>query len=458
MSIERAVVIGGSVAGLLAAIALADVCDEVVIVERDELPDAPVGHNGAPQGKQIHVCLPAGLSMIEQLIPDFGPKLKAEGCPEWDELEAVPYLTSEGWRVRTASPVKTVGFRRPLFEWVIRRHLLSLPNAEVRVGTAKGLVANDDATFVTGVELASGETINADLVVDASGRASQAPKWFEKLGYAPPIDREVRINMGYASQVVRVPDGLLPEGVVGLNSLPYPGHHRGAVVLAADNGTFMLTAVGMMGDYPPGDRDKMLAYIDGSPSPLIGELARKCEPVGEINTYRMPGNRKRVWEDLERRPGGFVAVGDALGSFNPIYGQGMTSAANAAVTLRSTLVEVDGRSSEFPAEFHERLRDWTNLAFDMAAGADCLYEGAEIIGWERPSDEELEYAMALEGLATEDPEVLVALGRAQYMMEMEALDNESIKAKAYQWISSGRSPRVSDPATMPGVANVAASV
>ncbi|MFC9760432.1 NAD(P)/FAD-dependent oxidoreductase [Rhodococcus jostii] len=458
MSIERAVVIGGSVAGLLAAIALAESCKKVVIVERDELPDAPIGHNGAPQGKQIHVCLPAGLAMIEQLIPDFGSKLEAEGCPEWDELEAVPYLTSEGWRVRTESPVKTIGFRRPLFEWVIRRHLLSLPNTEVRVGTVKGLASNDDATVVTGVELASGETEHADLVVDASGRASQAPKWFEKLGYAPPVDREVRVNMGYASQVVSVPEGLLPEGVMGLNVIPYPGHHRGAVLLAADNGTFMLTAVGMVGDYPPGDRDALLEYIDGAPSPLIGEIARQCEPIGEINTYRMPGNRKRVWEDLESRPGGFVAVGDALGSFNPIYGQGMTSAANAALTLRSALAELDGRAPQFPAEFHERLRDWTNLAFEMAAGADCLYEGAELIGWERPSDEELQYATALEGLATEDPEVLVALGRAQYMMEMDALDSDSITAKAEAWISSRRTPHAPDITTMPGVTVAAATV
>lgn len=447
---KHAVVVGGSVGGLMAAFGAAEAFERVTIIERDELLEGAEPRKGVPQGRQPHACLPIGLAMVGEFIPDLQEQLVQAGCPVLDEIRDIPYVSSEGWRLRIDGPVESVGFRRPLFEWVIRRNLLALPNVAVRVGSVVALEAKDET--VAGVRLQSGEMIAADLVIDASGRGSQAPRWMEELGYEAPEEWHVRAYMGYAAQLVRLPEGAFPEEALGLAAMPYPGHHTGGILFPQDNGLHMMLGVGMMKNYPPGEREALLDYLDQAPTPVLGQIARISEPVSEVATYRVNGNQLRRWDQLDRRPDGFVVTGDAVASFNPIYAQGMSQAAQGGISLRDALRNENRDPRPLVLRFQESLAQFTDAAFAVSGMADAFYEGAEIVGMEPPDPAEMELFTHLEQLATEDPEVLVALVEGTYSMQLELLESDSVKAAVAAWVDSGRTVTNNDLARVPGVA------
>ena len=455
MSRERAVVVGGSVAGLLAALAASEHFDEVLVVERDELGFSAQARKGVPQGRHVHGLLSIGMEMACEFIPDLREQLLREGCSIFDQIRDMPTMTSQGWRLRAESTVKTIGFRRPLFDSVLYRNISALPNGQIEVGAVAGLLASEDGSVVTGVRTRAGKEIPADLVIDATGRGSQAAKWIEQLGYEGPAEMQVRCFMGYATRLVKVPEGLLDGETAGIISMPFPGHHRGGILIAADSGYHILTAAGMARDYPPSDDDAFLKYLDQAPAPVIGSYARECEPVSDIATYHQPGNRRRLWERLARRPRGFIVTGDAVASYNPVYGQGMTQAAKGAVVLRDCLRENDDPMT-LPERFQAGLAAFTDEAFNVSAMADTFYEGAELENVERPKASDYTYLTTLEQLATEDPEVLVTLATAQYSMRLEDLESDELRAKAAAWTESGRSVTNTDGSTLPPVTVAAA--
>ncbi len=445
----HAIVIGGSVAGLLAAFGAAEGCERVTIVERDELLDGPDPRRGVPQGRHVHGCLPVGVTMITEFISDLREQLVAGGCSAFDMSKDLPFITSEGWRTRTSGPVELIAFRRPLFEWVIRRNLLKLPNVEVRAGAVVGLTASND--IVTGVRLEGGERIAGDLVIDASGRGSKAPTWMKELGYAPPAEVHVRAFIGYASQLVRLPEGALPDGIKGLAAFPFPGHPTGGLLSPVDNGLHMLTGMGMMKAYPPATREALLDYLDLAPTPLLGQIARQSEPVSDVATYRIPSNQRRLWERLDRRPDGFVVTGDAVASFDPIYGQGMSQAAQGGIVMRDVLLNENSDPRPLPLRFQEGLAKFTDVAFGLAGMLDASYDGAQIEGMDPPDPTQMEYFRLLEQLATEDREVVLALNLAVYSMELGRLFTDEIQAKITAWKESGRAVVNNDPTRLPGV-------
>ncbi|MBS1895512.1 MAG: tryptophan 7-halogenase [Actinobacteria bacterium] len=457
MSRQRAVVAGGSIAGLFASMAAAEHFDQVIVIDRDDLEDGAKGRKGAPQGKHVHALLSAGLDAACEFVPDLRDQLTAKGCSIIDQIREVPFMSRFGWRALADSGIKTYNFRRPLFEAVVRENLGRKPHCTIRVGAVAGLLTDEARGVVTGVRLADGETVEADLVIDATGRGSQAGKWIEELGYSAPGVMQLRAFMGYATQIVQAPDANLAEGIRGMAAMPYPGHHRGGLVLEVDNGVHIVTAVGMVRDYPPADRDELLAYLDQAPSPALGALVRACEPLSDVATYRMPGSQRRLWEQLERRPGGFVVLGDAVGSFNPIYGQGMTQAAKAAVELRDCLRESEA-DGDLPQRFQSRLSGLTAPAFAIASTADSFYEGVELENVTIPDDPEaMKYMEALEQLATGDTEIAVAMFRAHSEMDLELLGTEGIRTKVADWIGGGRTVAPFDPNQIPKLSDFAAT-
>jgi 2-polyprenyl-6-methoxyphenol hydroxylase-like FAD-dependent oxidoreductase len=440
------VVIGGSVAGLLAAAAAARHFECVTVLERDRLTDGPVTRKGSPQGNQIHILLPIGERYIDELFPGIHADCVAEGCSEANHCSDIASLGKDGWRLRLDSELMDViGFRRPLLEWIMRRRLGELGNVEIRHATADGLAA--DGANVTGVRLKAGETVAADLVVDAAGRGSRAPRWVRELGFDRPEEDEVRIYMGYATQFIRIPEGTFEGGVRGMAAGATPDKPIGAVMLPADNGVHSLAAMGFLRNYPPADREGFLRFLDGVSSPLIGEIYRASEPVSRINVYKQPGNLLRHWERLERRPGRFVVVGDAVASFNPAYGQGMTMAALAGTLLDETLGDTD--LDDVAGVFHERLRPGVELAFSMAANADAGFEGAEFKNFEPPPQEDQTFGKRLGWLAGHDPDVLAATLEAFFWLRPEAIQTDEIKRKVAEAGDPPDDPGPVDPRDYP---------
>jgi 2-polyprenyl-6-methoxyphenol hydroxylase-like FAD-dependent oxidoreductase len=448
MSFKHAIVIGGSIAGLTAARALSESFDRVTILERDELPDGIEHRPGVPQAKQLHVILPLGARIMDDFFPGFQQELMDAGCSVFDEVKDTPWFGRQGWRARRESDVTLIGFRRPLLEHVVRERVRGIHNVEIVTTTVTGLLGSDDRSRVIGVQVAgdAAGTSEAELVVDASGRGSRSPKWLEQLGYERPEEQHVRAYYGYASRFVRVDEAKLPQGLRGVITMPFPGRTRGGCFLPSDNGLYTCCAMGAMRDYPPAGEDAFMEFLRQAPTPLIAEMAELSEPVTEINTYQHPGNQRRLWEQMERRPRGFIPIGDAVASFNPIYGQGMTVAALEAQKLRDRIAALDGDLDLLPDAFMEDLTASCEFPFSIAAGNDANYPGATFVNAEAPAPEQAEFFASAEQVATEDPDVARDILHASGWFEPELLASPELVAKVEAWKASGREVTNDDPA------------
>ncbi|WP_433207342.1 FAD-dependent oxidoreductase [Nocardia sp. CA-107356] len=431
---------------------LSDIFEKVTVVERDALPTTPVARKGVPQSEQLHALMPLGADLLEELFPGWRAEMDEHGCPTVDEVRDALYWTAYGWRARGESDVALLGFTRTLLEHVVRDRVRGLPNVEFRVGAASGLATTPDRTRVTGVKVGH-DVLEADLVVDASGRGSQAPKWMESIGYERPEEMHVRVYMGYASRLVRLPAGAIPGGAAAIGAMPYPGANRGGAILGQEGGLHKVIAAGMMKEYPPGDEQGFIDFLGDSPIPFLREVVLKSEPVGEIKTYRMPGNQRRLWERLERQPRGFIVTGDAVGSYNPIYGQGMTIAAHGAIVLRDLLARLDGALDQLPELFQAKVGEAVEWAFSSASALDTSYAGAELENIPEIDQEDAEYYVHLEELATADHTICRAIDRSFGYMEPELLVSAEVKAKVAAWVASGRKLQNTDPLTPPPVSS-----
>jgi 2-polyprenyl-6-methoxyphenol hydroxylase-like FAD-dependent oxidoreductase len=375
---ERAVVLGASMAGLLAAKVLSDRYGQVTVIDRDELPEASVHRRGVPHGRHIHGLLARGQQALEELFPGLTAELVAQGVPAGDMLaNARVYLS--GYRLRQAhTGLVLLCASRPVLEGYVRARVRALPNVAVLDSCdVMGLAATPDGRRVTGawVQRREGgsaeEVLGADLVVDATGRGSRTPVWLEALGYARPARDQVRIRLGYASRSYRLPRGVLGGDLAALHGLT-PQHPRGGAFQVLDDRRVMVTLGGVLGDHPPTDPDGFLAFARSLRFPDIYELIRNAEPLDDPVAFRFPASVRHRYEHLTRFPDGLLVVGDAVSSFNPIYGQGITVAALEALALRRHL---ERGIEPQPRRFFADLARMVDVPWDIAAGGDLVFPG-----------------------------------------------------------------------------------
>jgi 2-polyprenyl-6-methoxyphenol hydroxylase-like FAD-dependent oxidoreductase len=351
--------------------------------------------------------------------------------------------------LRVRSGLQITCFQRPLLEWVIRRRVLARDNVVVRRAVARGLVASSDGRRVVGVTVGDspGDRIFGDLVVDATGRGSSAAKWLEQLGCGCPDESQLRVWMGYSTFLIRYPQGALPEGVHGISST---NGTAGAAIRPCGEGLHIVTAGGVMREYPPRDLDGLMRYFEGLATPLLAAFLQRGEVVSDVETFRLIGDHRRYWERLEPRPEGFVLVGDAVSYFNPMYGQGMTMAALGASVLRDVAAGANNQIDGFASAAQSAIARWVDVAFNNAVRLDSAYSGCEFVNLQ-PPPRNLELERALTGLATEDPEIAIEMRRAILIMDNSFMQRGSIQRKIADWIDSGRtvSPRATDPLALP---------
>jgi 2-polyprenyl-6-methoxyphenol hydroxylase-like FAD-dependent oxidoreductase len=353
-------------AGLLAARVLSDHFERVTLIERDALPARAEQRRGVPQGRHTHGLLASGRNVLEKLFPGISETLLKAGAVTGDIVRDSRWFFEGACLRRPPSGLNGLLMTRPLLEAAVRERVLANPKVVMRDELAvEELVVDQKTGRATGVR-ANGLALAGELVVDATGRGSRSPQWLEQLGYKKPVEDVVQVGLGYTTRFFRrKPIDLNGDTAVVIP--PTPKGKRGGVMLAQEGDRWTVTLIAHFGNYAPEDLDGFIAFARALPAPYIHEVVSRNEPLGEAASARFPASVWRRYELLRRFPPGYLVFGDAICSFNPIYGQGMSVAALQAVELENTLVSGDG---ELAKTFFRRAAKVVEIPWSIAVGAD----------------------------------------------------------------------------------------
>jgi 2-polyprenyl-6-methoxyphenol hydroxylase-like FAD-dependent oxidoreductase len=404
---SHAVVIGAGMAGLTAAQAISRHFGKVTVIERDVLPAEAAPRTGTPQAQHAHMLLAGGLKALQILFPGFEQDLA--------EVGAVKVRTGKDIRLERPGfdpfPIRDLGLNvfcmsRPLLEAVTRRRVQQTPNINICVRSrVTSLVASRDAMRIEGVRY-DGEdgaaVVEADPVVDASGRCGLTLQALEELSLQKPETTEIGIDQAYASTIVERPLDHNAEWLGNIVLPSAPASSRGAFLFPIEKQRWLISVGGNHGDAPPGDREGFIDFLKSLRTSTIYDAVKDARPLTDIVRYQLPCSTRRHFERLESFPAGLLATGDALCRFNPVFGQGMSVAAQEAVILDRLLTE--GVPMERLArDFFAAIQGTIATPWGVAV-SDFVYPATRGV---RPADIEqrLQYGVALTKLAAQDPEV-----------------------------------------------------
>lgn len=367
----RAVVLGGSIAGLLAARVLHQYADEVVILEPDGhcLPAS----SGAPQRAQLHALLSMGHDQLERLFPGLTEQLVTDGA-HLGAGEQVQFYVDGQLKAPTPG-ARMLGATRPFIEQHVRQRVLALDNVRLLTGQAQGLSIRSDRVqsvpYRTGDTSQTG-TLPADFVVDAMGRSSRLSHWLEREGWPAPRTERMRISLGYATARFHrgdeLPDTVIAHASPGPDSSYLPTLCEPGALTAVEDQRWNVVIAGYDGYRPSRDPDAFRTRMLRCVEPLQ-QVAQQCEMDGDPATFYVRESQRRLFTGLPRFPGGLVVMGDALASVNPIYGQGMSMATLQAAALSRYLASV--APAHRPAyRYFRRAAAVVDAAWQLSTTAD----------------------------------------------------------------------------------------
>jgi 2-polyprenyl-6-methoxyphenol hydroxylase-like FAD-dependent oxidoreductase len=371
---DRAIVLGASMAGLLAARVLAERYKRVLVIDRDVLPAAGEHRRGVPHGRHVHALHPRGLEILDELFPGLSTSLAASGAVLCDIVGDMRWQLS-GYQLRQVhSGLPVVFASRPFLEGRVRALVQRLPGVSfLPESQVSGFAVTEDKRTVTGVEVRGPAgppvQIAGSLVVDASGRGSSTPAWLAELGYPRPAEDRIEIGLGYATRMYRLrPDAMGRDQMI--LTVGTPANSRAGALAAIEGGRHILTIAGIRGDHPPTDPKGFEEFVASLPSADIAAAIAGAEPLDEPVQFRFPASARRRYERLAAFPDGLLVIGDAVCSFNPIYGQGMTVAATEAMTLRGLLA---GGAVPAARRYFRKIAAVIDVPWDIAAGGDLAF-------------------------------------------------------------------------------------
>ncbi|MFJ4789691.1 pyridine nucleotide-disulfide oxidoreductase [Streptomyces sp. NPDC088794] len=410
---SRAVVIGAGLAGMLAAAALSTAVDEVIVLERDDLPTGPEHRRGLPQGRHAHLLMAGGLTAMDDLLPgmDIRLRLLAKGAHEISFSSGMLARTPEGWlrRWRPEGP-RMISCSRALVDWAVRDAVLGLGGEEVgrarvEVRRARAVELLGDAGRVRGVRVStaargrevdaepgiegdalhdhdhdhdhdSDADLDADLVVDASGRGSRILKWLTALGNSEVREKTVDAGLVNATRIYRTPAGAEGFPLTVVHADPYSGRPgRSGMMMPIEGDRWMVSLAGSRGGEPSADPDEFLRHALELPDPVVGRLISGAEPLTDIHVGRGTANVRHYVEKARDWPDGLVVLGDALATFNPTYGQGMSVAALGVQAFARELARGGPTAPGLSRRVQRAAARSVDAAWAVAVGQDVWYPG-----------------------------------------------------------------------------------
>ncbi|CAG0927544.1 Putative epoxidase LasC [Thermoflexales bacterium] len=442
---QHAIVIGGSIAGMLAARVLSDHFERVTIIDRDALPDSPEPRRGAPQTAHVHVLLRRGLLIMQQLFPQLEAELTQAGALSVNWTRDLVTFTPAGWSPRFDSEYTTRTCSRGLLEQLIRRQVAALKNITTiaRCEALEPLVTETRSAF-TGLKMHDRDRsenavveLTADLIVDASGRTSKGLDWIARLGYAAPEETVINAHVGYATRAYRRPANFSADWKSMMVRTRPPFGLCGGLIYPIENNLWMVNLAGAGAERPPTDEASFLDFTRTFIHPALYHAVKDAEPISAMHTYQRTENRLRHFDRLTRWPENFVMLGDAACAFNPTYGQGMSVAALEAQALEGWL-----RTSRTTLAFQRQLMKVVRGPWLMATNEDSRLphvEGATNSRVDRIAQRYLDEFIWLCG---RDPQALeVFMGVSQLMKPATALFAPTLAFKVLRRMARHEQPQ-----------------
>jgi 2-polyprenyl-6-methoxyphenol hydroxylase-like FAD-dependent oxidoreductase len=441
---SQAVVIGASIAGLCAARVLSDFYDRVTVFERDELPDTPANRAAVPQGRHLHLLMARGAAEFDALFPGLLEDMVAAGVPMLANRPDCIYFGAAGHILGTGHTLRDEFTAyvpsRPHLEWQIRRRAAAIANVDIVRRCVAEPRFDAGRQRVSGVLLNStdGEFVAADLVVDATGRGSRLPVWLAQWGYERPREDTVDVGIGYASHQFRLPEGLIAERVV-VNGASRE-QPLGLGMLGYEDGTWVLTTFGVAKVEPPRTFAEMRLLAERLLPAHFAAALEHAEPVGDVAFHRFPSSKWRRYDKLDRFPAGIVPLGDAVASFDPTFGQGMTMTSLQAGHLRRALQSPGG---DLTGELNRATAKTSYPVWVMNAIGDLTFHHASAPApwWYRPVGELFDQFL---GAAETDPVLAewflrrFSLLDSLYMVPSAGLVVRAIRHNMRLWLAERR--------------------
>lgn len=439
---KRAIAIGGSIAGLLSAAVLSEFFDEVLIVERDRIPTDAAERIGVPQSPQPHILLTQGYRLLQELFPNLKSDLEQAGAVPIDWGQDFQYFMFNNWCATASNPtdLKSFSCTRPLLESILRKQVEQISNV-IRLSPYRVEGLTGSADKVTGIRCRSSNnkssddksnerTIEADLIVDASGRSTNALKWLAALGAPVPETEKIDAQLGYATRRYRIPTDWNKSWKVLLIAHHPPQMTQLGYLARVENNELIATLGGYCQEYPPLTPDEFVNAAKDLPDNSFYDAIAQSTPLSEIKAYRATANRRYRYDQLKKMPNGFIALGDSVCALCPAYGQGLTASAISAMALREWLFKsrnnIHNNSQTFKIgeslAFQKKLAKHTEAAWIAATSNDSGFLKTKGDRAQNMISRLLKtYMQKLIAKTHTDSELTVAITRVTHMIDPPAM-------------------------------------